>query len=192
MTTPYAQPRHLRPNLGAKAKLPATADLVVDLADLADIDAARLVSVLTHELAHALGFGILWPSKFLDQSKPGAPRYLGPRGVAAYAKLGGGAAGGVPLEPGGLGSGSLHWDERRFGNELMSAAVKTGPNPLSALTLAAMEDLGYSVDLAQAQPYVLPAPNQTFNKMKTWAAHEPLKTPQVLQPSALVPGGRCP
>ena len=43
-----------------------------------------------------------------------------------------------------------------LGNELMSGFLDTGVNPISRLTVGALEDVGYEVDLDAADPYTLP------------------------------------
>lgn len=57
---------------------------------------------------------------------------------------------------GGSGSAGKHWAEQVFGNELMTPRMTGLPNPLSTLTIAALRDLGYSVDYGQADSYSLP------------------------------------
>ena len=81
--------------------------------------------------------------------------YTGPLGRIAYALLG--QSGDVPLETtGGDGTADAHWSEARFGNELMTGYINA-TNRLSTLSIAALADLGYQVDLAQADAYTLPA-----------------------------------
>jgi hypothetical protein len=48
-----------------------------------------------------------------------------------------------------------------FANELMTGFLNPGVNPISRLTIAALEDLGYEVDYGAADPYVLPSPQDT-------------------------------
>jgi hypothetical protein len=43
-----------------------------------------------------------------------------------------------------------------FGNELMTGYIEDSYNPLSILTIAALRDLGYSVDATKADSYILP------------------------------------
>ena len=56
---------------------------------------------------------------------------------------------------GGAGTADAHWRESVFGNELMTGFVDAGVNPLSRVTVASMGDLGYTVNLADADPYTL-------------------------------------
>ena len=45
-----------------------------------------------------------------------------------------------------------------FGNELMTPTHNYDANPLSAITIQSLADLGYRVDVNQADRYSLPAP----------------------------------
>ncbi len=40
-----------------------------------------------------------------------------------------------------------------LGNELMTSALNSGPNPLSAISIQSLADLGYRVDVGPADPY---------------------------------------
>ena len=63
----------------------------------------------------------------------------------------------MPLETsGGSGTAGVHWSEAVFGNELMTGFTSGVPDPLSILTIGAMQDLGYTVNYAAADPYSLP------------------------------------
>jgi hypothetical protein len=68
-----------------------------------------------------------------------------------------------------------------FGAELMTGFVGAAGNPLSALTAAAMGDLGYQVDLAAAEPYTLPAPGGRVAQ-RGWETHARLRA---TEPSVL-------
>ncbi len=138
--------------------------------DTLDLDALLgadlLQETVTHEMGHILGIGTLWDSKALtsgtssDPSVCGVnPRYIGVKGVAAYKALGGLEAS-VPLEDQfGVGSCDGHWSESIFTNELMTSRLNRGGNPLSNLSIASLEDLGYSVNYAPADVYTLSLPS---------------------------------
>jgi hypothetical protein len=123
--------------------------------DSADITAmvnnGTFLSVVMHEMGHVLGLGTLWDTFGL---RSGAS-YTGPNANARYRELGG--SGFVPLETtGGQGTAFSHWSEARFDRELMTGFSETGPPmPLSVITIGGLQDLGYSVDYAQADPYSL-------------------------------------
>ena len=63
---------------------------------------------------------------------------------------------GTPLA--GPGTADSHWRETIFGNELMTGYLNSGTNPLSAVTVGSLADLGYGVDLAAADTFGTPAP----------------------------------
>jgi hypothetical protein len=64
----------------------------------------------------------------------------------------------VPVENGGGPSTALaHWRDKILGNELMTGYISTGASPLSATTIGSLGDIGYAVDLNQAEPFSLSA-----------------------------------
>jgi len=63
----------------------------------------------------------------------------------------------VPVEnTGGPGTRDSHWRETLFRNELMSGFIAAAGNPLSRITAASLQDIGYLVNLDAAEPYALP------------------------------------
>jgi len=148
--------------------LPRRGVMRFDSADLADLAAeGLLVDVVLHEMGHVLGIGTVWEDAGLLQNPSSAdPRFTGPVAVGRWEALGG--TGGVPVEgDGGPGTRDAHWDEAVFGNELMTGWISASPNPLSDVTIASLDDLGYQVDLGAADTYTLPPPDLRG------AAHEP-------------------
>jgi Tryptophan-rich Synechocystis species C-terminal domain/Leishmanolysin len=135
--------------------LPYHGIMQFDSADLASLAAnGELSYVILHEMGHVLGFGSsLWS---VDGLRNGS-QYIGADAVNAYRQLGGGPTNSVPLETtGGSGTALVHWSESVFGNELMTGFISGTPDPLSILTVGAMQDLGYTVNYAAADPYSLP------------------------------------
>jgi hypothetical protein len=93
---------------------------------------------------------------------PSGTLYTGPFASAEYARIAPGSAG-VPIETGGgAGTAGAHWDEdendhselgRKLLYELMSGNIQQGDNRISPLTVAALKDLGYQVDMSAAEAY---------------------------------------
>ncbi|MDQ0462521.1 hypothetical protein QO010_000269 [Caulobacter ginsengisoli] len=144
---------------GVAAYLPAQGEMKFDIADVADMEAkGTLDDVIAHEMGHVIGFGMIWAQKRLLKGAGSVnPLFLGAQAMAAYRALAGPGASAVPVEEGGtLGSRDAHWRDALFGNELMTGALLTPGNPLSALTVASLGDLGYGVNSQAAEPYALP------------------------------------
>jgi len=157
----------------SRGGLPYQGTIVIDTADVAAMESSSLLlDVITHEIAHVLGFGTLWSSRgLLTGTSTSAPQYTGTQAVAEYNALFGVNASGVPVEAGG-GSGTAlgHWRQSVFGNELMVGYAQSGGMPLSRITVAAMADLGYQVNMAAADPYLPPAASSA-SVVGTWAGN---------------------
>jgi hypothetical protein len=149
-----------------------------DSADIGGlISNGTLSSVVLHEMTHVIGFGILWGPPTppitanclqLPSTPPGTIQdtyFSCPKGQAAFESIGGTSYTGgniVPVENCGTSpyvyptcsSGTVngHWRQVVFGNELMVGFLSNNP-VLSVVTVAAQEDLGYTVNYAAADPY---------------------------------------
>jgi PKD repeat protein len=152
-----AGPCRLRSGSG----LPFAGIMALDGADLDALEAqGALDDVIVHEMAHVLGFGTLWGvGRDLVQpacSGTGDPRFVGAGAVDAHEAEGGEGAPHVETD-GGAGTACAHWDEDRYGHELMTGFLNLGTEPvISRTTIASLGDLGYEVDLSSADPYVVP------------------------------------
>jgi hypothetical protein len=127
-----------------------------------------LRNVMIHELAHVLGFGTAWePVEFVDydgtrfsMGKNWIDRNSATYAAGSYAGyaygdlLGETSAVAVPVEP----QVFAHWDETRYDTELMTPYAEGSgvATPLSILTLAALRDLGWSVNSGATDAYALP------------------------------------
>jgi hypothetical protein len=131
-----------------------------DSADLATLEASgQLYDVVLHEMGHLLGIGTIWQALgLLRGAGTTNPRFLGARATAEYNAIFGTSGTSVPVEgrPSGLGSRDSHWRESVFGNELMSPYISGTPNPISRVTVASLADLGYTVNMNAADPYIPP------------------------------------
>lgn len=155
-----AGPTRLRPSgAGAAAFLPARGKMAFDRADLAKMEQnGSLVDVITHEMGHVLGIGTIWRHKqLLRGAGTSNPRFTGTNARREYGVLRGTGPTNVPVEnTGGPGTQDSHWRESVFRNELMTGFVGNAGNPLSRMTVASLQDLGYVVDPNAAEPYALP------------------------------------
>ena len=151
-------------------QLPYTGVMQFDSADLTMMESSGILKdVILHEMGHVLGIGSLWGVKnLLNLTDVSNPLYVGVNGLREYRALAGSTTvTGVPAEnmtagaPGTPGDGSYggHWRESVFHNELMtSVAERAGTSmPISRLTIGSLQDLGYTVNYAAADPYVLSA-----------------------------------
>ena len=126
---------------------PGGGAIVVNLGSPAPGD----VDVLRHEIGHVLGL-VSWPPH-TGLTTEDAAYFTGPRAVEAH-QTGGGEPGlpGVPLQRGG------HWN---VDCELMSpsscgAVLGMALDEPDGLSLAALADAGYTVDLSRATPWRRP------------------------------------
>lgn len=149
------------PNAGKAAGLPATGRMSFDTADLKQMEKKKTLNdVITHEMGHVLGIGTLWRNKgLLKGEDTDNPTFSGKSAMKEYRDLRGGGAASkrVPVEnTGGPGTRGGHWRETVFRNELMSGFISAQGNPISRLTAASLQDLGYDVNIDAAEPYALP------------------------------------
>jgi hypothetical protein len=164
-------------------QLPYTGEMRFDSADLAMMESSgTLTNVILHEMGHALGIGTLWAVRnLLNVTDATNPLYVGVNGLREYRALAGSTTvTGVPAEnmtagaPGTPGDGSygVHWRESVFRNELMTSVVERAGTsmPISRLTIGSLQDLGYTVNYAAADPYVLPAPAAATNVIRSSTA----------------------
>ncbi|KAM3093501.1 FG-GAP-like repeat-containing protein [Phormidesmis sp. 146-35] len=152
----------------------------INLRRLAEFDAnpGYLREIMIHEFAHILGLGTLWePARFRNSNGTifSIGKNLVNRATSTYSAnsyagwaygelLGTTGQVAVPIEP----QVFAHWDESRFDAELMTPFAETPgvTTPTSKLTLAALRDLGWNINMGAAQAYTLPgtaaaAPIQT-------------------------------
>jgi len=143
--------------------LPAWGIMYFDTDDLDIMEGdGSLVRVIAHEMAHVLGLGSIWSQDYLGLLQGAGtnnPRFVGPNAMREFATLQGEATPiAVPVaNTGGPGTRDSHWREAVFVNELMTGWLDPGINPISAMTIASFEDLGYQVNYDVADPYSFPS-----------------------------------
>lgn len=145
--------------------LPMYGTIELNSDGLNDLPRTDLLDTMIHELLHTLGVGTLWEAEYrvsISGESDGRTfvrrvgkqlYYTGPRALAAYRALGGREVG-VPLDP-----DAGHWAGGVVCSEILSGTAGdfTGRvNPVSPLTLGALEDLGYRVNRAAGAPFRLP------------------------------------
>jgi hypothetical protein len=152
------------------SNLTVIGEMQFDVADLEDLEnEGALQAVMLHEMGHVLGFGTLWgPDGFdllVDPADPSTPaiedpHFVGAQAIAAFNAAGGNAYTGpkVPvMDVGGPGTRNSHWRDEVFDPELMTGFLDVGFNPLSAISVRSLQDLGYVVSVADADPFTLTA-----------------------------------
>ena len=114
-----------------------------------DLSHANLLITGLHEIGHVLGVGTrVWDNLGFRQDPNGDEHFNGPLAIAAFDDAGGRNYTGAKVPVDGS-----HWRVGVFGDELMTP---TGSGAISAITVQSLADLGYGVDVSQADPYTLP------------------------------------
>jgi hypothetical protein len=141
--------------------LPLVGTMEFDLADIVAIEeAGSLDDLIMHEMGHVLGIGTIWTNRsLLVDAGTVSSSYVGAGGKAGWAEIGGVAAFGVTNVPvensGGPGTRDAHWREVVMPSELMTGYLSAAVNPMSAVTVKSLGDLGYTIDAATADPYTV-------------------------------------
>ena len=123
--------------------------VVLDPTDIQDaIDDGSLENILLHEFAHVLGFGNFWnDAELVDEP---SSVYVGTNGLDAWRNTIGCTTGQLPVQDNDFG----HWSEECLLSELMTPSINAAETTqLSIITLRSMQDLGYEVDLGQADSF---------------------------------------
>ena len=147
--------------------LPLYGRIEMDAADIGQLATRDLEEVILHEMGHVLGIShVVWRRLGLlgnPASSTSTPdtHFTGPLAITAFDEAGGTGYRGakVPVENrGGPGLWNSHWRESVLALELMTTFQHLGvADPLSAITIQSLADLGYEVDATLAEPYRLPS-----------------------------------
>ena len=147
--------------------LPLFGFFYYDSADLDRVQAEVLHDVTLHEIGHVLGIGShMWhgfiANPSLSMGAGADTHFTGAQARAAFDSAGGTAytvGAKVPVDNRAIvGSSDVHWRQGVFGNELMDAFIYyNAANPLSAVTLESLVDLGYTVNAAAADAWTFTA-----------------------------------
>jgi hypothetical protein len=129
-----------------------------------------ITALTVHEIAHVLGFGILWYGEDYGLGDTPAPwnqygegniinqfgDYVGTYALEAYSEISGVTKNFIPVEQstGREGSDYYHWNQDEFIEEIMSY-VQYPNQELSTITINSLKDIGYDLidfeDSANAQ-----------------------------------------
>ena len=144
------------------SKLPMIGALKLDIDRVPRGDVNEMI---LHGLGHLLGLSAFsWERLGLlrdpSHNNPGADaHFVGPKATAAFVSAGGASYQGakVPVENDPTyGTVDDHWRESVFGNELMTTSLAAGTDYLSAITIQSLADIGYTVNLEEADRFILP------------------------------------
>ncbi|MFN2636091.1 MAG: leishmanolysin-related zinc metalloendopeptidase [Gemmatimonadaceae bacterium] len=166
-TLAQSGPCYIRVNNGQNDWRTSVGVMGFDSADF-HVSSPNVQETITHEMMHVLGFGVFWDSNstnlLINNGTP-AVAYTGAGGIAGCKAIGGTVtcASSVPVEgtQGGPGTLYSHWRESTFGSELMTGFIQAGTNPLSAMSIRSLEDLGYTVNANAADAYRIPGGSLT-------------------------------
>ena len=152
---------------GVATRLSLVGRMRFDTADVAFMETNGIFqAVMTHEMGHVIGIGSLWlqpaslPPLVVGPAALGGtdPYFIGASAVAQFNANGGGVYLGIPVPveaTGGPGTQDSHWRESVMGKELMTGFVSLIANPLSAITVGSLADIGYTVSYVNADPYTV-------------------------------------
>lgn len=175
----FAGPDFVYPDTGRTM----TGSMVFDSADVRRLGSAAFANTVLHEMGHVLGIGTLvsilssnkqavskirsanfasfvfllyqWESTGVvsrfQQNGRTQYTYNGSSANREWSRI---CDGPLPIETdGGEGTAGGHWDEDCLRTELMTGFLDGGNDPLSVITVASLEDLGYSVSKENAEPF---------------------------------------
>ncbi|MYC59758.1 MAG: hypothetical protein F4X09_06125 [Gammaproteobacteria bacterium] len=140
-----------------------------------NLDNANLLITGLHEIGHVLGFGTIWDELDLVHELDGDTHFSGSLAIAAFDEAGGAnySDAKVPVQK----MDGSHWRFPELRDELM------GPHGgafLSAITVQSLADLGYGVNIAQADDYFLPNVSTAAVRSRDLSTAEPVSA---LEPS---------
>ena len=144
------------------SKLPLVGAVFLDIEGVPE---DHVDDLILHQFGHMLGFGLSWEDLDLLRNpawdNEGADtHFTGSRATAAFVAAGGANYTGskVPVENYWTnGTVDYHWRKSVFGTELMAPWLDQNvADPLSAITIQSLADIGYTVDLAEADRFIVP------------------------------------
>lgn len=159
--------------------------------DLADIYGMELdgsfEGVILHEMGHVIGIGTLW-GECSSCRTTGSAEWTCPAAIQAFNDLQGtvGIAANIVELEGGEGTKCGHFSENLFDDEIMTGYVSYGSMPISKMTVAALEDIGYIINPSMVDEYVLPKLRPQFMRVYDDAHQAPFELNEALTPFPVV------
>lgn len=114
------------------------------------------IDTIDHEFGHVMGIGTLWKADGLIDVNNGVYNANTHAGEVYGEMQGLKVPKAIPITTGvGEGSDFSHWQEEVFGNELMTSNGEDPSvhEPLSTMTIASLEDIGWNVNYGAAETY---------------------------------------
>jgi hypothetical protein len=141
--------------------MPRVGTMTFDAADVqALLQKGTFAATVQHEMGHIIGVGSAkWQQRVANKgtATPAYTGQLGVNGVKGFNAIGGKGVQ-VPVEAnGGPGTALAHWSENVFQNELMTGFLSGVTQPMSAMTIGSLVDLGYQVDPTAGDKFAIPA-----------------------------------
>ena len=149
------------------------------LLDVDGLSQGQVDDFLLHAFGHMLGFGFSWRYRGMLRNPSSEDRgadthFTGGRAIAAFVAGGGANYPGpkVPVENDlTFGSVDNHWRESVFGDELMTSGLRDGiADKLSAITIQSLADIGYTVNVEEADAYTLPGGSPAGSRIEAGSA----------------------
>ena len=180
--------------------LPLVGTVQININYYATISDAKLDDLIMHEVGHVLGIGSTWglgafTGLVVGDSNSTDPIFVGPNTLSSFNLLGGSArytGRPVPIELKFLG----HWRASAFAGELMAPALIPGAQPVSAVTVASLRDIGWNVEPQAYEEYslepgvlsgrVAPRVTAASPSGRTYSLDGDMLMPQL----TIMPGGR--
>lgn len=140
-------------------RLPVLGQMIFDPEGVRSIERDGLLRLLAlHEIGHVLGIGTTFDLEGVELlTICDTPHFTGWGARWAFSMAGGDRYEGAKVP---VAADLAHWDAGVLGDELMvNSLPRTARAPLSAVTVAALGDLGYEVNPLAADAYALPNPS---------------------------------
>ena len=140
--------------------LPLLGTVSLNILNYNTLSDRKLDDLILHEVGHVLGIGTIWGRGALAPLVDGGtdaidPIFVGVNALGAFARLGQSrrfTGRTVPLQLNSRG----HWRGDAFAGEVMAPSLVAAAQPTSAVTVAALRDMGWDAELEAYEEFTLP------------------------------------